>query len=240
MKELKRRYIYEIKDWRGNIYIGKRTYNNPYTDKYMGGGIKINYAMKLYGKENFQKTILCDGYFTRKQIADLEIFYIQLYRDKWNTYYNISKGGEGTGDAWIGRKHSEKSKQKMSETRKNKKIGIGNKNVKGKKLFPNGRIFSEETKRKMSEAKKGKPGNNLGLIHSEETKQKISKNRKGKGKEFLSIEHKQKISESCKGRKPSYSTKGRKWFTNGEKDIMRFECPEGYRPGKSSKPWNKK
>lgn len=28
-------------------------------------------------------------------------------------------------------------------------------------------------------------------------------------------------------------TKGRKWFTDGHKDIRRFECPEGYRPGRT-------
>jgi hypothetical protein len=25
---------------------------------------------------------------------------------------------------------------------------------------------------------------------------------------------------------------GRKWFTNGVRNVMAFECPEGYHPGK--------
>lgn len=74
-----------------------------------------------------------------------------------------------------------KTKQKLSESCKGKKI-------------------SEETKQKMSKAAKRR-------IHkptSEETKQKISKARKGKK---LSEEAKQKMSEAHKGKKHSEETK---------------------------------
>ena len=33
--------------------------------------------------------------------------------------------------------------------------------------------------------------------------------------------------------KLSAASKGRKWFTNGTQSIFRFECPSGFRPGRS-------
>jgi hypothetical protein len=57
-----------------------------------------------------------------------------------------------------GKKHSDKTKQKMSEAKKRNKICLG-------------RFLSEETKRKISEAEKGK-------IISEETKQKMSESQR--------------------------------------------------------------
>ena len=111
---------------------------------------------------------------------------------------NCTFGGEG----FSGTKHSEETKQKMSEAKKGKKHPMyGKKFSEEHKLKMSeahkGIKLSEETKRKMSEANKGKK-------RSKETKQKISKALKGKtpwikGRK-LSEETKMKISESHKGK----------------------------------------
>ena len=91
-------------------------------------------------------------------------------------------------------------------------------------LHQKGKPKSEETKKKMSEAQKGR-------FVSEETRNKISETLKGKlvgdknpfyGKKHLD-ETRKKISEA---------NKGRHWFNNGKISIMRFECPDGFVPGR--------
>ena len=80
--------------------------------------------------------------------------------------------------SFLGKHHSEKTKNKISEAHKGKK-------------------HSEETKRKMSLARKGKKVLN-------ETKEKMSLIRKGKR---LSEETKKKLSEAHKGKKHNLETK---------------------------------
>jgi len=90
----------------------------------------------------------------------------------------MKEGLRGEKNPFYGRKHTEKSKRRMSETHKGIK-------------------HSEETKRKMSIAHKGKK-------YSEEFKIKMSEINKGENNPFwgkhLPEEHKRKISESLKGR----------------------------------------
>ena len=71
------------------------------------------------------------------------------------------------GHNWKGKKHSEESKEKMSDSLKGNKYNLGNKH-------------SEETKRKMSEAKKGLKCYWFDKKFSEESKHKMSESKKGK------------------------------------------------------------
>ena len=142
------------------IYIGKQKGNR---EDYYGSGKIIKRAINKYGKENFSKDIIvtCDN---DDLLNWLEIFWIATY-DSTNSDigYNISSGGQGgdhnTGRKWSeeernnhsiinierpeshtnfsGRKHTELSKRKTSETLK--KSPLSNK---GKKL-------SDEQKEKL-------------------------------------------------------------------------------------------
>lgn len=82
--------------------------------------------------------------------------------------------------------------------------------------YKKGKHHSEESKKKMSIAKKGKK-------FSEETKKKMSESQKGKHLGPSSEEWKRKISEA---------RKGKHWYNNGKINIISFECPEGFVPGR--------
>jgi len=82
---------------------------------------------------------------------------------------------------WLGRKHSEESKRKMSESWKGRKI-------------------SEDTKRKMSESKKGAKNSFYGKKHSEETLEKLRTR-------VVSEETKARISQSKTGHKMGTDTR---------------------------------
>jgi hypothetical protein len=52
-----------------------------------------------------------------------------------------------------------------------------------------------------------------------------------KGKLPASAETNKKISNTLKGK--AHAT-GKKWYTDGNRSVLSFECPEGYRPGHSN------
>lgn len=93
-----------------------------------------------------------------------------------------------------GKKHSEETKRKMSESRKGE-----NNSMYGKR-----RVMSEETRKKMSDSHKGKPSGMKGKTLSDETKKLLSEKRKGKNnpmygkKRTISKETKKKMSRSSK------------------------------------------
>ena len=112
----------------------------------------------------------------------------------------------GENNTWLGKTHTEETKQKLSI----RKIGSNNpmfgkipwnKGKPGRKLTDRekeivskthkGKIMSEETKKKMSESAKGKP-------KSEEHRKKLSEVNKGK---IISEEHRKKIRDALCGKK---------------------------------------
>jgi len=170
----------------GKYYIGKtiqlllkRKQQHINTAKNKTYNSIFHNAIRKYGGNNFNwKTIKeCKSL---KEMDNLEIYYINKYYSKKNCYNMVIDGSSGMR----GRKHSKKTKIKMSKAHK------------GKKLKP----FTEDHKRKIGEPQKGKLNHMYGKKHTEQHKKKISETMLGNNNHFFGKKH----TEETK-------TKMRKW-----------------------------
>lgn len=149
----------------GKKYYGITSEKNPNRRWRNGKGYSKNKyftrAIEKHGWENFEHIILFEN-LTESEAHALEIEHIAKYKTKNREFgYNLTDGGESGN----GLKHTEESKQKMSESKKGKYCGENNSFY--------GKQHTEETKQKMSKSHKGKQ-------HTKESKQKMSESRKGK------------------------------------------------------------
>jgi len=113
------------KEVRRNAHLKRSTYNAQQFNRVLQNN-----------PTRYQYEIIYAGDFDDYLLNTLEINSIA----EENPKFNFTKGGEGS----IGFKHSEESKRKMSEARKNKKSGFFGKN------------HTFESRSKMSERKRGK------------------------------------------------------------------------------------
>lgn len=197
-------YIYMIINKVNNKkYIGKRKWsciNTISEDKYMGSGIVLKQAIKKYGIDNFEKTILClcD---TEEELNSKEIEFILSYNaTESDEFYNIHAGGSGGNtragyseeqmDAFklkmktarVGYKHSDETKRKIKQatlTRENPMKQEKYRNMfsemhKGEKNPMYGRRMSDEQKERLKQSHNGKFDYNKGKKMSDEQKEKIS------------------------------------------------------------------
>lgn len=170
-----------------------------------------------YGQENFNFYIIEEC--PKEKLIEKEIFYISYFDTKVNGY-NMTDGGDGA----YGYTHSieakqkistsnkkriisEKTKKKMSESLKRRKVwnkGVSvSKEAKEKMSKAKiGKKYSEDTKRKMSISRIREKNHFFGKHHSEETKKKISEKKINPSKETI-----KKLSESHKGKTLPKSTK---------------------------------
>lgn len=218
--------IYQITNKiNGHRYIGQHKYedeSNP-MGKYKGSGLLLRKAYKKYGIENFEAEILYKRIRDKETVDAMEIWAIEKYKPE----YNIAKGGSGG------------ITQNMAEFNRNpeiikKRVDTFKKNHPSKPKPETSRRCSDEWRKKESEAHKGKISGMKGKHHSEESCRKMSEAKKGKpawnkGRRATP----EQIENNRKAQKEYWSThtnptKGRKWYTNGEKNVMSFECPEGY------------
>lgn len=150
-------------------YFSKGYLENP-----RQGKTAINKALLKYGYANFQLDII--EYVSKEKAIEIE----QYYMDLLNPQYNLLK----VAGSWLGYKHSEETKLKMSESRRGKimtdetklKMKRGEKNPmygKANKTFL-GRTHNEQSRRKMRDSHLGEKHYFFGKSHSEETKSKIS------------------------------------------------------------------
>ena len=200
--------IYKITNLtNGKMYIGKHKTSNI-DDGYMGSGIVLNQAIKKYGVENFRKEWLmfCED---EDEMNYMErVFVDQTWVDRSDTY-NLKIGGEG---------------------------GSCKGTNKGNTVWK-GRHHTEITKQKLSDARKGEDNPMYGKHHTANVRNRISAAFKGKS---LSSAHKRKISLAHKGKKLSdmhkaklsIIHKGRHWYNDGNKSVMAYECPEGFKQGR--------
>lgn len=177
-------YVYE--HWRTDrdecFYVGKgtggRAYNmskrNRYHKALVAKLIREGFAVEI--------RIVASGISSDAAFA-LEIERIAFWRNAKIDLTNMTDGGEGANNPTeetrqkmaqhkIGKKLDEKTRQKMSESRR-KRPGIPHTKEARQKISEGKKNPSPETRRKMSEAKKGKPRN-------DDFRQKISMARKGR------------------------------------------------------------
>lgn len=154
-------YIYMITNLHNNkTYIGQRITSNidVFEDPYMGSGILIKKAIKAYGKDSFTKTILVFGEFTRKELCELEKYYISYYKNINMAEYNIAIGGEGGNlGAEVNKRISIASKRSMEDMELRERIS---KKLKGRKL-------SDARNRKCAETHRGMKWYNNGVIETQ-------------------------------------------------------------------------
>jgi len=195
-------------------------------------------AVNKYGWDNIEHIILADN-LTKDEACKLEIEYINKYKSNDSRYgYNITAGGEV---GCKGYKHPNEVKQRMSQSRKGKKLVRRKANY---KPWNYGKAMSQTQKDKLREKR-------LGTKHSDETKQKISNSCKGRQ---FSKEHRQRLSEIRKGENnPFYHkdfspemklqisarTKNTIWVNNGEirkrihKEDFEYYESIGYKKGRN-------
>lgn len=93
MKQHKYHYFYKIENAiNGKVYYGIHS-TDDLDDGYMGSGSRLKEAIKIYGKENFVKTVL--KHFPTRDLAstyESEIVTEQLVHDK--NCYNLKCGGD--------------------------------------------------------------------------------------------------------------------------------------------------
>lgn len=210
----------------GRMYIGQTIHPERRWKVHRYGKYKTGWHKDYQNNPDKYEYSVIEYDVPEDKLDDREIFWISFF-DSYHNGYNLTPGGSlSTG--FKDKHHSDESKHKMSEAHK------------GEKNPFYGRHHSEETKQKMSEVSKK-------LWQDEEFLKKIKNRPKlyGEKNGMYGKQHKEeskhKMSEAKKGDKnPIYGKYGEKhpnfgkhFYTDGNKNIVAYECPEGFRPGKT-------
>ena len=143
--------------------------------KYIGSGIKLQQAIKKYGKRYFYILDILGVADTKDELDDLEQTIISEYRHLGYNLYNVAKGGsncrvkslKGKNNPMYGKHHTDKTKKLISE-----------KTV-GRKPWNKGlhNVYSKETLKELSESHKklvGEKSVQLGRKRTTLSKNKMS------------------------------------------------------------------
>lgn len=189
MKNYKYHFVYQTtNNLNGDYYYGVHQ-TNDLDDGYIGSGLRLQRAIKKYGKENFTCEIL--KFFDNRQDALNYERYI-INDDKLDDphCYNIAHGGHG-GNTIAG--FTEEEHKEFCEKLKQSHSQI---------------VYTEEIRKKMSDAMKGRPAWNKGISCREETKEKLRQYKGEKASMYgksPSQETREKLSNVHKGKKKKYN-----------------------------------
>lgn len=222
MKNYSYYFIYKTTNLiNGKIYVGQHSTNNL-DDGYLGSGTMINRAISKYGKENFKREVL--EYCESSNINEKEIFWIKelnaviegyniLFENKFNT------NNRGKYNPWKERKHTQETRNKISEKAKNRIRGIcphcnremDISNLKRSHFDRCPSLKPPKQKKTKEEIEKSRDiwKQKISLVHkgkivSEETRRRMSAAKKGW---IMSTETRQNLSKLRKG-KPKPWKKG--------------------------------
>ncbi len=115
----------------GKRYLGLCSYGRPNHKRYLGSGKALKRALEKYGRENFSRQIVTECE-TKDELFAKELELIDEYEcatDK--NWYNILRGTKA-GYSFLGKKHTEETKQKMRRSYK--------------------RVLTEDGKRRLAES----------------------------------------------------------------------------------------
>jgi group I intron endonuclease len=206
--------IYEIKNKiNGKLYIGKDEKDRK---DYYGSGLIIKLALKKYGSENFEKTILeyCDS---KEILCEKEKYWIKIKKSITPIGYNICEGGNG-GDTTsnhpnkkeiiekrrksnIGKKRSLEFCKLMSEVNLRMDPNLRKEaHKKGRQTLKN-RIKKEGYTEKELDAHEKNAERLRKFNKSIEGRKKVSQALKGIPKKPFSKKHRDNIGKASKGRK---------------------------------------
>ena len=142
-------------------------------------GFLLTEAIKKYGEQKFSIELI-EVVESAERAYELEIFYIKEYNTKAPNGYNLTDGGDGIFGWNITDEYREQCSSRTKKLHENKKVGMyGKKHTDEtrKKMSESskgnrnclGRVLSEETKFKISESNRGKK-------HTDDARKKISEN----------------------------------------------------------------
>lgn len=181
--------IYGLFSPEGNLrYIGyssnveNRIYEHHFWGNLKGYTRKENWIKYLLNNGKTAELVILKRFTTAEELNDSEIETIAYYRKLGYDLTNANGGGKG---GQLGVKHSEETRNKISQSNK-------------------GRKLSEQSKKNISEGHKGIPVWNKGIPTPLEVRKKISESGKGR---IVSEETRKKFSISNKGRVVSEETK---------------------------------
>jgi group I intron endonuclease len=168
----------------GKFYYGIHS-TNKLEDGYLGGGVRITYAVKKYGRDNFKREII-NHYPTRKEASWHEKIIVTEELTKDPQCYNIKTGGDNENTQVF----SDEAKQKISNSLK-------------KHFAENGvPETSQETRDKISKSKLGEKHPQFGKKLPKEWRDNLSKSLQGEKSYMFGVEKspelKQQISKTLK------------------------------------------
>jgi group I intron endonuclease len=175
-----KQYIYKLTAPNGKVYIGKS--HNP-TRRLQEHGrdsltrdSKLYHSIRKYGWDSFTKEIVFEAECSEVLINRMERLYIAMY-DSLRNGLNMTSGGDG----FVGARHSDSAKAKMSATRKGRKLPPEHVAKIAASRVAGGYSHSEETRSKIARAR-------LGTTLSPETRAKQSATHLRQGRGRIPIE----------------------------------------------------